>query len=256
MDEVVLRGFDLGVRAGRDAWPLRGATLELRAGEVLGVVGPNGAGKSTLLRLLAGLLRPSEGGVALLGRPLAEWGAGERARRLGYLPQHFAPHWDYTVRELLRLGLERGGGGAARDLAAAAGEHGVAALLPRRWSTLSGGERGRALAAAVLAPRPRAVLADEAAAALDVAQAAALMGRLRGAARGGAAVALVAHDLNLALRGCDRVLVLAGGRVSALGTPASLAAGRALDEAFGLRFRRVVVAEDGPVPALLAPHRA
>lgn len=244
----------LSFRAGGRAL-LDGASLALRRGEVLGVVGPNGAGKSTLLRLCAGLLRPAAGAVDLLGRPLAAWPARERVVRLGYLPQHFAPHWDYTARELLRLGLERGGTPAARPaMEAAASEFGLDALADRRWSSLSGGERGRVLAAAVLAPGPAVVLADEPAAALDAGQAASLMARLRARAAGGAAVAVVAHDLNLAARWCDRLVVLARGRVVLAGPAAEVARDAALDAAFGTRFERLQAAGGRPVlvPAVAA----
>ena len=239
MAEAALRAIGLGFDAGRRSL-VAGVSLDARAGELLGIIGPNGAGKSTLLRMLAGLLRPTEGQVLLQGRDIAAWPGRERARRVGYLPQHFHPHWDYTVRELLRLGLERGG--AAQGLGALASRHGLDALLTRRWSALSGGERGRALAAAVLAPEPAVILADEATAALDVGQALALMTRLRTAARAGAAVVLVAHDLNLAFGACDRIALLSDGRLLATGTPAVLADDGLLDNAFGVLFKRW----DGP----------
>lgn len=235
MAEAALSAHGLGFDAGRRSL-VAGVALEVRAGELLGIIGPNGAGKSTLLRMLAGLLRPAHGQVLLEGRDIAAWPGRERARCVGYLPQHFQPHWDYTVRELLQLGLERGG--AAQGLGALASRHGLEPLLTRRWSALSGGERGRALAAAVLAPEPAVILADEATAALDVGQALALMTRLRTAARAGAAVVLVAHDLNLAFGACDRIALLSDGRLLTTGTPAELAEDSRLDEAFGVRFNR------------------
>lgn len=225
------------------------ASLALRPGEVLGIIGPNGAGKSTLVRMLAGLDRPDQGEVTLLGRPLMRWPAHERARLLGYLPQHFTPHWDYRVAELLRLGLERTPQGMA-GLPALASRHGLEALLGRRWSSLSGGERGRSLAAAVLAPAPRVILADEPAAALDIGQAAALMALLRG--RAGAAVAVVVHDLNLAARWCDRIAVMEGGRLRAVGTPSAVFAAGLLDEVFGVTFERLRAADGTMV--ILAPR--
>lgn len=216
------------------------AGLTLHRGEVLGILGPNGAGKSTLLRLCAGLLRPATGEVTLLGRKLRDWPGAERARRLGYLPQHFAPHWDYSVAELLRLGLERGGVGAGpRALERVAERFGLAELLPRRWSSLSGGERGRVLSGSVLAPEPPVVLADEPAAALDVGQAAALMQRLRSHAAQGAGVAVVVHDLNLAARFCDRLVLLSGGRVRLADATARVMASPALDATFGIGFERL-----------------
>ena len=214
------------------------AAMWLMPGEVLGIIGPNGAGKSTLVRLLAGLDRPDAGAVTLQARPLRDWPPRARALCLGYLPQHFTPHWDYRVTELLRLGLDRVAGGAA-GLADLAVRHGVAGLLERRWSSLSGGERGRVLAAAVLAPSPPVILADEPSAALDIGQAAAMMALLRGRAAVGAAVGVVVHDINLAARWCDRLLVLAGGRIRAEGTPAAVLAPGLLDDVFGVAFERL-----------------
>ncbi len=237
MTRLAAEGVTWGVR-GEDL--VRDVTLDLRPGEVLGVIGPNGAGKSSLLRLLAGLATPRAGRVTLDGTPLPAIPARDRAARIGYLPQHFAPHWDYRVRELLRLGLERGG--AARGPEALAADFDLGALLDRRWSTLSGGERARALAATVLAPDPAVVLADEPAAALDIAGAAGLMRLLRARAGSGAAVALVLHDLNLAAGWCDRLLLLDAGRVATVGPPATVLADARLDRAFGVSFRRGEVA--------------
>ncbi|MDP3418043.1 ABC transporter ATP-binding protein [Falsiroseomonas sp.] len=236
MAEAVLRAEGVGYRLGARAL-VADVALELHTGEVLGLIGPNGAGKSTLLRLMAGLLRPTAGALHLHGRALDSFPARERARRIGYLPQHFAPHWDYTARELLRLGLERGGDPSG--LEAVATRHDITALLPRRWSSLSGGERARVLAASVLATRPELVLADEATAALDVGQSLALMRRLRAAAQAGAAVAVVVHDLNLAVAWCDRIALLHQGRLQALATAPALAEDPRLDAVFGVVFERV-----------------
>jgi ABC-type cobalamin/Fe3+-siderophores transport system ATPase subunit len=249
--EVALEGRGLGFSAGGS--PLvRDISTALVRGQVLGVIGPNGAGKSTLVKLLIGQIAPEVGQVALMGRPLSAWSRRERAALIGHLPQHFEPHWDYRVGELLRLGLDRAGPGAPR-LEALAGLFGLEAILKRHWSTLSGGERARTLAAAVLAPNPPVVLADEPAAALDVGQAAALMARLRGLADGGAAVAVVVHDLNLVARWCDRLLLLEGGRVVIEAGPAEVLNSPELDRVFATAFQRVALPGGGMV---LAPGEA
>jgi iron complex transport system ATP-binding protein len=232
---------------------LQDVSLTLVPGRVLGIIGPNGAGKSTLLKVCAGLLAPSSGTVTLLGQPLEGVPPRERAARFGYLPQHFAPHWDYSVRELLRLGLGRGDGQTTiPSVEAAAMDFGLDALLERRWSSLSGGERGRALAAAVLAPAPAVVLADEPATALDMGQAAALMMRLSAQAAAGAAVAIVVHDLNLAARWCDRLLLLRGGKRMAEGPSEEILRSPALDDAFGVQLERLI-SQDGMVVLLIRP---
>jgi ABC-type multidrug transport system ATPase subunit len=107
---VFLPGGERRRRWRRDCWRagavlLDGASLLLPAGEMLGLIGPNGAGKLTLLRLLEELTPPDAGGVMRLGRPMEDWTVWERAGRMGYLPQHFAPHWAWRVSEMLRPGL-------------------------------------------------------------------------------------------------------------------------------------------------------
>lgn len=251
MAELALEGRGLHFSAGGS--PLvHGVSTALARGAVLGIIGPNGAGKSTLVKLLIGQLAPEAGEVALMGRKLLDWPRRERAALIGHLPQHFEPHWDYRVDELLRLGLDRAGRNAPR-VEALAGHFGLDAILKRHWSTLSGGERARTLAAAVLAPDPPVVLADEPAAALDVGQAAALMARLRTLADGGAAVAVVVHDLNLAARWCDRLLLMEGGRAVMEASPREVLNSPELDRVFATRFQRVALPGGGMV---LAPGEA
>jgi iron complex transport system ATP-binding protein len=242
-----------GLQFSASGSPLvHGVSAALVRGAVLGIIGPNGAGKSTLVKLLIGQLAPEAGEVTLMARPLFDWPRRERAALIGHLPQHFEPHWDYRVDELLRLGLDRAGPRAS-SLADLAANFGLVPILKRHWSTLSGGERARALAAAVLAPDPPVVLADEPAAALDVGQAAALMARLGKLADGGAAVAVVVHDLNLAARWCDRLLLMEGGRAVMEASPAEVLESPELDRVFATRFQRVALPGGGMV---LAPGEA
>ncbi|MFB9970767.1 ABC transporter ATP-binding protein [Pseudoroseomonas cervicalis] len=232
----LLEGRGLGWRRGRRVL-VRDVSLALHPGELVGLVGPNGAGKSSLVRLLAGLQAPGEGGVLLEGRPLPDWPAAARARRIGYLPQSFAPHWDVTLAELLRLGAGRGDATPPADLEALAAGFGLAGRLGQRWSSLSGGERGRALLAGVLAAEPPVLLADEPGAALDVAQQWRMMARLRARPPGCAAL-VVLHDLNLAARWCDRLLVLREGALALQGPTLPVLADPALDAIYGMAFER------------------
>ena len=237
MTRLVATG--LVVERGR-ARLLDGATLELGPGELLGIVGPNGAGKSTLLRCLAGLVRPERGEVAVDGRPVVALAGRERTRLIGYVPQSFTPAWDVSARDVVEMGASRAG--ASSGIAAAIEAHELGALLDRRWSTLSGGERARALLAAVLVAAPPILLADEPGASLDIKHRLGLLARLRAYA-GTRAVAVVMHDLDLALRFCDRILVLDRGRV-VLDAPRDEAAHHpVLDEAFGIALRRIDVGE-------------
>ena len=198
---------------------LHGITAALEPGTITAICGPNGAGKSTLLGALAGLIAPSDGTVLLEGRALGGLNARERARRLGYLPQTGEVAWDLSVANLAALGRlphrDRGERAVARALAAVD----LTAFAERAVSTLSGGERARALLARVLVGEPHWILADEPLAALDLGHQLALLTQLRNAASAGAGVVLVLHDLALAMNHADRVLVLDRGTLAAHGPP-------------------------------------
>jgi iron complex transport system ATP-binding protein len=209
-------------------------SASLRPGEITAICGPNGAGKSTLLQCLAGLLAASNGSVLLDGEALASLSPRRRARAIGYLPQAGEIAWDLSVRNLVALGrLPHGDRGEAQVEAALAALD-LEMISSRPLSTLSGGEKGRALLARVLAGQPRWILADEPLAALDLGHQLALIGHLASAAKAGAGVILVLHDLALAMNHADRVLVLDRGRLIADGTPET-----ALDPALIERVWRV-----------------
>ena len=196
---------------------LDAVTAALRPGSITAICGPNGAGKSTLLQCLAGLLVPESGEVRLDGAPLPH--GRERARRIGYLPQVGEIAWDLSVAGLVALGRLPHGDAGEAQVAAALAAVDLTALAGRPVSTLSGGERARALLARVLAGEPGWILADEPLAALDLAHQLALLAHLRAASRTGAGVVLVLHDLALAMNHADGVLVLDKGRLAAEGTP-------------------------------------
>ena len=217
-------------------------SLTLHAGQWVALVGPNGAGKSTLLQVLAGLLPAAAGEVALQGRPLAAWPARERSARLAWLAQQGETDAELPARSLVELGrLPRHGLLGAPDAADAAAvaralaETETSALADRRLSELSGGERQRVLLARALAVEAPVLLLDEPVAHLDAPHQLALLRGLRRRARDGAAVAVVLHDLNLALA-ADRVLLLAEGRLVADGAPGDAALRAALEARFGHAF--------------------
>ena len=203
------------VLAGR----LAGVSAELRPGEVTAICGPNGAGKSTLLKCLAGLLPPDGGAARLDGAPVASLHPRERARAIGYLPQDGEIAWDLSVRNLVALGRLPHGDRGEAQVAAALAALDLETFSTRPATTLSGGEKARALLARVLAGEPRWILADEPLAALDLGHQLALVAHLKRAARGGAGVVLVLHDLTLAMNHADRVLVLDRGTLAADGSP-------------------------------------
>lgn len=199
---------------------LAGVSVALEPGRITAICGPNGAGKSSMLQCFAGLLMPEAGSVMLGSEKLASLRPRKRAQAIGYLPQGGEVAWDVAVGSLVALGRlphrDRGEKEVAAALAALDLDH----LADRPVSRLSGGERGRALLARVLAGEPQWILADEPLAALDLAHQLTLLGHLRRAAAAGAGVVLVLHDLALAMNHADRAIVLDAGAKVADGAPA------------------------------------
>ncbi len=194
-------------------------SVTLSAGQWVAVVGPNGAGKSSLLSVLAGLRQPNEGSVWLDGRPIDEWTATERARQIAWLAQQGEAEGEIAARDVVRLGRLPhhgllGAPGAADEAAvdAAMAETECTAYAGRRLSQLSGGERQRVLLARVLAVQAGVLLLDEPTAHLDPPHQRALLRSVARRAAAGAAVAVVLHDLTLALA-ADRVWLMDRGRL-------------------------------------------
>jgi len=214
--------------------------VTVAAGEVVAIAGPNGAGKSTLLRCAAGLLTPEGGEVSLDGRPLAAWPRRARARRLAFLPQRVGLPFAATAGQVVAWGRHphrhpftgadaRGAAVVADALARVE----ATALAERPFATLSGGEQQRCLIAAALAQEPRVLLLDEPSAGLDPPHGRRLFRLLAELAGGGMAVAVVTHDLNLAACFAHRLVLLAGGKVVAAGTPAVVLTAASVEAAYG-----------------------
>ncbi len=206
---------------------LDGVSLSVAPGALLGIVGPNGAGKSTLLRVMAGVLDPDGGSVALDSRDMGDWGAHDRAQRIAYLPQHPACHPAMAVARVVALGrlphlsAWQGPGAADRDaIGRAMADTDVGHLADRRAGSLSGGEHARVMLARALAAEAPLLLADEPVADLDPYHGLEVMDRLADLARAGRTVVVVLHDLTLAARYCARIALMDHGRVVAEGPPA------------------------------------
>jgi iron complex transport system ATP-binding protein len=240
---------------------LRNLAGEFATGEVACILGANGAGKSTLLACLAGLRTPSSGEVRLDGKPLLRLRPAARARRIGFLPQTPEIAWPLRVEALVALGrIPHGSSGeTAEDRAAIAramAATGTEPLRGRRVDTLSGGERARVLIARALAGEPEWLLADEPFTGLDPGHqldACTLFHRL--AHEHGRGVVLTLHDLGLALRLADRVLVLSEGRVLADGPPQTALTPEVLRQAYGVEAR-LVAGQHGPMLEVLGRHAA
>jgi len=220
---------------------LREVSLSLHAGELVALLGANGAGKSTLLRLLAGFLTPDAGLVRVMGEPLSNLSRRQIAHRLAYVPQQFGVDPAFSVREMVAMGrwahLGRLSALAAADEKAiddAIALADLGELADRRFDTLSGGERQRVLFARALAQGSPVLLLDEPTASLDLLHAHQLMTHVRSNARAGLAILVAVHDITLAARFADRVLVLSGGHVIASGPPREVLTSELFARAFGV----------------------
>jgi iron complex transport system ATP-binding protein len=217
---------------------LDGISLAVAAGEMIGLVGPNGAGKTALLRLAVGLDRPSAGRVLLDGRPLAELDAGQRSRRMAFLPQQAEAAWPISVLDAVRLGRLPHGDRDEEAVARALRAVGMAEHGERPLTRLSGGERALVLLARALAVEAGLLLLDEPTANLDPAHQLQVMDILRQRADHGDAVVVVMHDLALAARCCDRLLVLHEGKLAAQGGGAAILDDPLLRQVFRITVER------------------
>ena len=247
----VLEARDVTIRrAGVEV--LSGVSTQLEPGRITAITGPNGAGKTSLLMALAGLLDPERGGgqgeVMLGGRNLAQLAPRERARAIGYLPQGGDIAWDVALETLVGLGRIAHDDGDCEPVDMAISALGLDHLRGRPVGRMSGGERARALLARVLAGRPRWILADEPLAALDLAHQLALAEHLRGCARDGTGVAIVLHDLTLAMNHADRVLVLDRGRLAADAPPDQALTPARIEAVWGVAASWIAAPHDpGPI---------
>ena len=234
---IAAEGIDLSIDG---VHILRGVSMELRAGELVGLIGPNGAGKTTLLKVLGGLLPPSSGAVHLMGEPLTRRSPREVARAVAYVPQSTLTDFAFTVREVVLMGrsphLGRFQIEQAHDreiaLRAMRQLH-VDHLADRLVTTLSGGEHQQVFIARALAQEPRILLLDEPTANLDVKHQLDVLEMAAALAHEeGLGVIAAIHDLNLAAHFCDRLVLLEEGRVLADSAPEAVLTPQNLEDAF------------------------
>ena len=220
---------------------LNGIDCALQPGMVTGIIGPNGAGKSTLLRAMTNLLPATAGRALINGRSVAAIDEQERARMIAYLPQGQNVHWPLTVERLVALGrlphlapFSRLTDSDHEAIDRAMAEADVLHLAKRVATELSGGERSRVLLARALSVEAPALIVDEPLAALDPGHQLATMALLQRQAHAGKLVVVVMHDLTMASRFCDRLLLIAEGQLVADGAAADVLSGDILRTVYGV----------------------
>lgn len=255
MIEVLSAGLRLGARE-----LLRGVSFTLGAGELLAILGPNGAGKTSLLRALSGELALTEGAIRINGQPLPDMPRKHLARRRAVMPQADRLSFPLTAAEVVALGRIPHGDNPALDekiVREVLDAVGAVTLARREYARLSGGERQRVQLARALAQiweaadeTPRYLLLDEPTSSLDLAHQHGVLGLLGRLKRQRIGILVILHDLNLAMRHADRVLLLQAGRVLSCAAPREALTAERLQTVYGLPVRWLET--DGALPTIVA----
>ena len=239
---VILEAQSVSLTIG-GATLVDGVDLRVKAGEMVAIVGPNGAGKSTLLRMLSGDLRPTNGRIELRQRDIHLYAPRVLAHHRAMLSQHVNVTFPFTVEEIVLMGAGDAGRGRAQRLAdAALHEVELEDFRHRKLPTLSGGEQQRAHLARVLVQLacgeavhgPGLLLLDEPTSSLDLRHQIDLVETARQRARNGTAVVAILHDLNLAMRFADRIVLLHQGELAIDGGPRETMTADIIRRTFGV----------------------
>jgi iron complex transport system ATP-binding protein len=221
---VLVSGRDLAIQRRLDP-----ASLDLGAGEVVGLIGPNGSGKTSLLNAFAAI-PPATGAVDIAGEQTAGQHPDRRQKLLTYLPASRDVAWPLMARDFIDLALP-----AKTDWSDIAEQFELAPLLARRMDQLSTGERTRVMITRALAPKPRLLLLDEPTANLDPYWQRLILNELRRQAKeDGSAVLLAIHDLRAAVEWSDRLILMDGGRIMADGPPGQVVGSGRMEQVFRL----------------------
>jgi iron complex transport system ATP-binding protein len=251
----LLQARNLSVSIGK-ARLLQPADLSLETGTLTAVLGPNGAGKSTLLKALLGLI-DHDGETKLDGKALSSLSPRERAKQIAYLPQGQSHAWPLSVEAVVTLGRHPHGGQpySGQDgnvVECVLDTMGLQDLRGQSVLTLSGGEQVRVSLARALAVEATFLLADEPLASLDPRYQFEIMCVLAGQARGGDGVVVVMHDLALAARYADRIILMKDGAILADGPPETMLSGENVQSVFNVQTRQTDIhREDGPINVAL-----
>ena len=221
---------------------LDGVNLTADRAQMIGLIGPNGAGKSTLLRTIAGILGHDHGAVLLDGAEIGSLSPKDIASNLALVPQVAPYTHSFTSLELVLMGryphLGRFQIESERDRDIARSAMALTEtekLSDRTLDTLSGGERQRVFVSRALAQKPRVLLLDEPTSNLDILHQLKVLGLVRRLVDSGLTAIAAIHDLHMAARYCDRLVLLSGGRVAATGTPEQVLSTENIESAFGVR---------------------
>lgn len=230
---------------------LADVSLSIREGEFFIVIGPNGSGKTSLVKVMSGAVRPRQGEVEVLGRPLWSYPKRMLARSVAVVPQEVPVNIPFTVAEVVLmgrsphlpwLGLERQ---KDREIAERAMDFTrVDHLAERKLDRLSAGERQRVLIARAICQQPRLLVLDEPTSALDLAHQVQIMDLLEQLRNDdGTTIVMVSHDLNLAALYADRLLLMNMGNMAALGHPAEVLTFETLEQTYGC----VLLVDENPL---------
>ena len=218
-------------------------SMDVDAGEVVGIIGPNGSGKTTLLRTVYRVLRPRLGRVVVGEDDLWELRPSEAARRIAVVVQEPRSDFEFTVREVVAMGRSPHQSSFAKESAEdqqrvedALAHVSIAELATRSFSTLSGGEKQRALIARALVQEARVLILDEPTNHLDIRYQLEVLDLIRGM---GVTTLMSIHDVNLAAEYCDYVVVLQGGRIQAAGPVGTVLVPEVLEPVFGVSVERI-----------------
>lgn len=197
---------------------LSNVSAAFNPGRITAILGPNGAGKSTLLKAIIDLISSQSGRILLDGSLFSSLSAKERAQKIAYLPQNYNLVWDIKVPEVVALGRYAHGDAGLDAIQEALEITDTEQFSDRTTGQLSGGELARVMLARVLAGEPDWILADEPLASLDPAYQLDLISKLRIVAASGTAIIIVLHDINLAARLADDIVMLKQGDILAAGS--------------------------------------
>ncbi|TSI14550.1 heme ABC transporter ATP-binding protein [Brevibacterium aurantiacum] len=239
--EAIVRAQDVTFAVdGREL--VTGISFALYPGEVVALVGPNGAGKSTMLSLLSGDVAPTRGTIEIVGVEAGAWKSGPLARQRSVMLQHNSSNFAFSVKEAVHMGRLPWNVDVYRDeelVAEAITDSDLHGFEARDITTLSGGEAARVSYARTKAQTTPIIFLDEPTAALDLRHQESLLRSVKRLSGQGAAVIVVLHDLNLALRYAERVLVFGDGRLVADGPPSEALSEDLVEEVYGQRVRRI-----------------